>query len=290
MMNRRHKFTLSIHFRLSAIFLGVMVVLVLINIYIYMNVNHVVDNINQVYEKNFKLNELQEELQNIQLCMTEYLENKNTDSMENYYRHVQEYEHILTDLNSETVGDDYFLMEKNILNLSYSYISLTDAGIEYKRGRDVEKYRVAYMDTLRISGYLNTYIESLNNARFKNNSANYQALVSILKYTQKLSIGILFLAALATLVLVSFATRAITHPLRVLAQTANKVAEGTLDVEPVEISSEDEVGVVTKAFNQMLFSIRQYIVRVTENMERERDLQEKELRMETHLKEAQLNY
>ena len=120
MMNRRHKFTLSIHFRLSAIFLGVMVVLVLINIYIYMNVNHVVDNINQVYEKNFKLNELQEELQNIQLCMTEYLENKNTDSMENYYRHVQEYEHILTDLNSETVGDDYFLMEKNILNLSYS--------------------------------------------------------------------------------------------------------------------------------------------------------------------------
>ena len=140
MMNRRHKFTLSIHFRLSAIFLGVMVVLVLINIYIYMNVNHVVDNINQVYEKNFKLNELQEELQNIQLCMTEYLENKNTDSMENYYRHVQEYEHILTDLNSETVGDDYFLMEKNILNLSYSYISLTDAGIEYKRGRDVEKH------------------------------------------------------------------------------------------------------------------------------------------------------
>ena len=139
MMNRRHKFTLSIHFRLSAIFLGVMVVLVLINIYIYMNVNHVVDNINQVYEKNFKLNELQEELQNIQLCMTEYLENKNTDSMENYYRHVQEYEHILTDLNSETVGDDYFLMEKNILNLSYSYISLTDAGIEYKRGREDRK-------------------------------------------------------------------------------------------------------------------------------------------------------
>ena len=40
----------------------------------------------------------------------------------------------------------------------------------------------------------------------------------------------------------------------------------------------------------MLVSIKQYIQRLTESMEKERDMQEKELMMESHLKDAQLKY
>ncbi len=280
----------SIRFRLTAIFFGVMVVLMLINIYIYMNVNGVIANIDKVYVENFTLNLLQDELQNIQDCMTEYLENKNTDSVENYYRHVQGYQDILQELNSETVAEEYQLMEKNICNMSKAYIILTDETIELKRGRDVEKYKVTYAKALKLSSYLNTYIESLNNSRFRANSANYQSMLSVLRYTQRLSIVILIIASMATVVLISVATRQITRPLTILAATANKVAEGNLDIDPVVITTEDEVGVVTKAFNKMLYSIREYIERIKENMERERALQEKELLMEAHLKEAQLNY
>lgn len=287
---RKSRIVMTIRFRMTAIFLGVMVVLMLINVYIYMNVNRVVMDINQVYIKNFRLNILQDELQNIQDCMTQYLENKNTDSMENYYRNVQIYSDTLDELNSKTVDDEYMLMEKNIYNLSKAYIDVTDETIEYKRGRNVEKYSYTYEKTVRMCGYLNTYIESLNNSRFKANSANYQAMLRIFYYTQQLSIGILFVVAVITIVLISLATRQITLPLTRLAAAANKVASGTLDVEPVEIISEDEVGVVTGAFNKMLLSIREYIDRIKDNMERERALQDRELLMNTHLKEAQLNY
>ena len=53
---------------------------------------------------------------------------------------------------------------------------------------------------------------------------------------------------------------------------------------------EDEVGVVTRSFNQMLESIRQNIEQLKESMERQAQMKERELLMETHLKEAQLKY
>ena len=53
---------------------------------------------------------------------------------------------------------------------------------------------------------------------------------------------------------------------------------------------EDEVGVVTRSFNQMLDSIRIHIKQQRESIEKQAQMKERELLMETHLKEAQLKY
>ena len=53
---------------------------------------------------------------------------------------------------------------------------------------------------------------------------------------------------------------------------------------------DDEVGVVTRSFNQMLESIRENIDQLKESMERQAQMKERELLMEAHLKEAQLKY
>ena len=93
--SKLHKFRTSIRFRLMSFFIGIVGVLLLINAYNYVDTNDVIRNINQVYVKNFSLNELEEQLLNIQECMKKYLENKNTDSVEEYYMHVQFYEQML---------------------------------------------------------------------------------------------------------------------------------------------------------------------------------------------------
>ena len=60
--------------------------------------------------------------------------------------------------------------------------------------------------------------------------------------------------------------------------------------EPLRVESSDEVGVVTGAFNQMVISLRDYIDKVRDNMEKESAMKERELRMNASLKEAQLKY
>lgn len=287
--NSRHFFE-SISFRLIVMFLSVILMIMFINIYIYYNVNSIVSNMNQVYEKNFTLNTINEELGMIQKSMTEYLENKNTDSMESYYKHIQDYQQMIESLNVDIAGNNAMIMEKNIYNISWNYMMLTDKCIEYKRGRDIVNYRRMHEKTTVIHRYLSDYIESLNSSLFVTNSNNYRIIVNVLNKTEQLSISILIIAIIFTVILIMYATNKITSPLKRLAHAANNVAEGNLDIEPVEISGEDEVGVVTRAFNQMLSSIREYIDRIKMNMERERDMQEKELLMDTHLKEARFNY
>jgi len=285
-----NKYKMSIRFRMMLVFMGVMSILVLVNVYNYSNINDAIENINLVYEKNYNLNELKDELGKVQECLTQYLENKNTDSMEDYYRHVQRYQEMIGNLNNEVVDEEFFMMEKNIYNISASYLESADKAIEYKRGRDIEKYRMEYVQSEKLKTYLTSYIDSLNTARFRANSDNHSVMVSVLQYTQKLSVIILVIVICSALILISIATSQITSPLRRLASTADIVAKGKLDVDPVEVEINDEVGVVTKAFNKMLYSIREYIDRITENMEREKILEKKELLMNTHLKEAQLNY
>lgn len=285
-----NRYRVSIRFRMMIICFGIMSVLMLVNIYNYVNIKEMIDNINHLYVNNFRLNELKEELLSVQSCMTEYLENKNTDSMEDYYRHVQIYREMCLELNKDVIDGQFFIMEKNIFNISEAYIECTDRAIEYKRGRNAPKYRMEYARSDTMRRYLTSYIDSLNNSRFKANSANHRIMINVLEYTQSISIITLLIVIGATLILIYAATTRIMFPLRRLATTAEIVAGGKLDVEPVEITTNDEIGVVTRAFNKMLLSIREYIDKVTENMERERVLQEKELLMNTHLKEAQLNY
>ncbi len=92
------------------------------------------------------------------------------------------------------------------------------------------------------------------------------------------------------MIMIILITNSITRPLIKLADAAGVVSEGNLNIDMVPIESEDEIGVVTKAFNQMVENIRQYIERLRVNMELEREHKEKELLMESHLKDAQLKY
>ena len=82
----------------------------------------------------------------------------------------------------------------------------------------------------------------------------------------------------------------IISPLKKLAGSANEVAKGNFDIELLSVESQDEVGVVTGAFNSMVVSIGRYIERIRESMEAERALKERELLMEGHLKDARLKY
>ena len=82
----------------------------------------------------------------------------------------------------------------------------------------------------------------------------------------------------------------VTKPLHRLAESADEVARGNFNIDKIPVQSMDEVGVVTGAFNQMVESIRNYIDQLTETMERENQLKERELMMQSHLKDAQLKY
>lgn len=289
-MNLNIKSDFTIRTKLLLVFTFTSLIVLGVNLYMYVNINRNLKVIENVYVSNEMLNDLSGTLSDIQDSMYEYLNTKSSEALENYYRNVQDFNSFLTGLNHEASDDNVMLMEKNIRNMSQEYLKEADLAVMAKRGRNTEKYIEGYENASETYRYINTYIYSLNNKQFESNSNNYEILMVSLRYLEVITTIILFVITSLNVILIMFMTKSITTPLRRLAKAADEVANGNLDVPLLETRYNDEVGVVSKAFNKMIVSIREYIEKVKESMEAESRAKEKELVMETHLKDAQLKY
>ncbi len=289
-MNNKPLLKATLQKKLILAFSATSVIVLIMNIFMYQNINRLINRLDNIYRSNLSLNALEEALNNVQTNMTKYLDTKTTDAMEDYYRSEQVYSDLISNLKDKTSNNNLLLMERNVKKMSERYLILTNQTIEAKRGRNVEKYKVRYDNASTLYQYIGSYIYSLNNEQFKDNSVHYMALSTSIRSLERVSTFLIVSVAVGNMILIALLTQTITRPLKVLAKAANQVAQGNFEVDLVEIQSMDEIGVVTKAFDKMVVNIGDYIKKLTDSMEIERTLREKELRMEAHLKDAQLKY
>jgi len=285
----KHK-NYSIGTRLIIVFIFTLTIVFTVNMYMYMNINKTVSMIDHVYVSNVSLNALSNELETIQKNMYEYLNTKSSDALENYYRSSSNYSYLLSDLNDIASDNHIMIMEKNIKEMSLKYLETTNKTIQSKRGRNIERYKDNYEKSSEIYKYINNNMYSLNNELFKNNSNNYELLLVSLKYLETVSTIILIVISFLSIVLIIIVTKSITSPLIRLAKAANEVASGNFNIALIEAKYNDEIGVVAKAFNRMIISIREYVIKVKESIEFESKVKETELLMKNHLKDVQLKY
>jgi two-component system, sensor histidine kinase YesM len=280
----------SIRRRLILVFAFSSGVVFLANLFMYHNINQSMRNIDKVFNSNVGLNELLNSLNEVQNYVYDYLNTKSSESLENYYRSEQNYRDLIGGLNGEIKNNNMFLMQKNIKNMSDSYLTVLGSSVNAKRGRNVEKYTAAYEEASGLYHYITTYINRLNNEQFKYNSENYEILQLSLRILEVISTVVMLVIIAFNLVLIIIVTRSMTGPLLKLTQAAYEVAGGNFEVDLVQVESSDEVEIVTKAFNNMIVSIHQYIIKTKESMELESKMKERELMMTNHLKDAQLKY
>ena len=276
--------------RLIFIFLLTSMLSLAMSLYLNTNINRSLEQINTIYTSNNNLNTMTGTLDSLHDNILEYLEVKSTDSLNNYYYYEQQYRNLLSDLNHQVTDSTAGSMEKNIYNISQSYLTIADEAIEAKRARNTGKYRTAYNEATDYYNFLTAYIYSLNNQQFLANSRNYQSLEVSLRLIERMNTLVTIAMALFNIFLVIIMVNQITRPLLLLASASNQVAAGNFDVELPPVVSDDELGVVTLAFSKMVISIQEYIEKVKSSIKAEKEAQERELLMETHLKEAQLRY
>lgn len=289
-MLRNGQKTMTLQWKLAIAFAFTTGILFIIHFTMYSNIDRMVEQVDHIYVSNVMINELSIALNHVQESMTEYLNTKSSESMEDYYRSIQDYGVLSGQLNYEVTDNRMLLYEKNIRGMSNAYLTLTKDTVQAKRGRNVEKYKEIYETATTLYHDINVFINNLNNEKFKKNTSKYNDLTSSIQYMEIMSSDILIVAAVANIILIILLTKTITKPLNRLAKAANEVAKGNLSSKVEEVTTTDEVGIVSRAFNQMLDSIETYIEQVKRNMEREQQLKEKELLMESHLKDAQLKY
>ncbi|MCR5684172.1 MAG: sensor histidine kinase [Lachnospiraceae bacterium] len=281
---------LPLRVKMTVISLAVNMLVFMINVVLMLAMNNMSDKIDTVYQTNLQLNEISVSVKNVQDSMTEYLDTKTSDSLENYYLSSQGFIDLIDGLGSSITESRQGRMERSIRNMAAAYLKEVSQTIDAKRGRNVEKYRTKYENATRLYGYINTYIYSLNNEQFKENSESYRGMLTAFRRFELAGNIIMSLVIIATALLILNLTSGLIRPLKSLTGMADEVARGNFEIPVLPVKSSDEIGVVTRAFNKMVASIQDYIEKMRQSAETERMLKEKELMMETHLKDAQLKY
>ena len=174
---------LSLQAKMSSIFILVNLVVFAVTVILILGINSMSSEIDMVYQGNLRLNELSDALTAVQDSMTEYLDSKTSDSLEEFYRSEQIYAQMVQGLSDDVTEATFRRMERSIRHMSEEYLDLVGQTIEAKRGRNVEKYREAginwwdYCGSILVNSYptyfekLPPLIERIN--REKRNSKNY---------------------------------------------------------------------------------------------------------------------
>ena len=278
----------SVRSKMLLAFIVPIILILVVNIYMYISINTMIERVDEIYIANVSLNNLSEDLTFLQNSMREYLESKGTAALNDYYTADQDYRNGLSSLDLKNSGTAVYAMQENIINQSENYLRIAGDTITAKRGRNVEKYKASYEETVELYSDLQNCIYALNNKQFKKNTGDYSILLSSLRYMEIITILILFFIGIVNMVVVFLITKSMTLPLVDLSRAANEVAAGNFDVDVETTDGEDEISVVSKAFKQMLESIQRYIGEIKDSVLRESQLKEHELVMENRMKEVQL--
>lgn len=203
-------------------------IILTVNIVLFFYISRTIDVINRVYSTNVTIGAMSDALGLVRSSLTEYLNTKSTDSMEQYYDACQQYRDYLSELTLEGQGRDTEALLQDIEGLSETYLMAADDTIQAKRGRVVEKYNTGFERSERIYGYINSYIYNLNNEQFRKNSEKYSALRASLRSLAAVTMSIIVAVALVNILLTSFMTKNIMDPVRqreIVMETHLKDAE-----------------------------------------------------------------
>lgn len=290
-LNKRIRWkNMSLQYKLVSIFAVTLLLIIGVNVVLFVNINFMMGRMEKIYVSNVNLDGLLGALEEVHSNMTEYLDTKSSDSLDAYYRSDQTFRDYLELFNSNTSSDEMLLSEKNITNLSMDYLKMVENTILAKRGRNVEQYSIYYEEACRKYDVVEKFIYSLNNARFRSNNKSYRVLLRSLSYLEIINVVLLILASVLAVFLIYLFTGTIISPLQELSNAAKQVSEGDFDVVVQPTDNEDEIGILSKTFAQMLDSIRRYVVQIRESIQKESAMKEKELMMEGQMKDAQLKY
>ena len=109
---------MSIQSRLIILFLITTALIFLVNVFVYLNINRIIERIEAPYSSNVSLNELSDTVSNVQNDVTVYLKTKSTESLEDYYRDAQDYMERLEDLEISSESSELLYMKKSIVLMS----------------------------------------------------------------------------------------------------------------------------------------------------------------------------
>lgn len=288
----RRLIPMTIRSKLLVSFLTMIAIFTLVSFFSYYSERYLLNRVNTLLTNNIIFKEFSAKIDATVTYLEQYLISRNFIMLQEYFRESQEVDALYPNLSVIQPTMENYLLLENIRNMTRSFLQHADMAVQAKRARDSSAYSQAFLEVVRYGTNINWAIERLITRQLEENSRQYLLISKRLDMIQRLGL-ILIIGALIFSVLVTVWTSfRLTKPLMNLVEAAGNISKGKFDAAPLKVSANDEVGVVTKAFNEMAADIAKLILKIKEQSDLAQRLQDQELQnltMKNILREAELH-
>ncbi|TCK98599.1 histidine kinase/DNA gyrase B/HSP90-like ATPase [Natranaerovirga hydrolytica] len=266
---------LSIRGKLLTFFFIIAFFGVIINIYLHNNNYSVMNRFNTHLNNYYDINELLVLTNENQEHLLNFLRSSNENSRIKYIETKAEIEKLIHALHIRLdEGEQYFIV--NAIHYSVeNYFEQWDDAIE-KKIYDNNNYYTYYYNGIQVQAYTQQYIQELLNLSINEGALLYDELSSNSSFNRLLSIMVITLTFILSLIFGGFFSKYLVLPIKKLAKASSHMSKGELNVESIDVQSEDEIKVLADSFNSMSKNIKQLVEDLNEKA-----LIEKELHKET---------
>lgn len=278
--------------KLVIYFMATIILMGATNAYPLYTIKVLINQMSKTFEINEKLNNLYKTLEQFDYVYNDYLTSKYSTSLDQYYKYENELRKVTEDIKLNSLNSQHRITMKNIQNMVDTYLKATSKAVMARRGRAVDEYILYSKESAKVYQYIKEYIQGLNNSVFLDNTDHYLAVKNGFYLVETLNLVLILSIIIVNILLILWFTYSITKPITDLSKAAGEITKGNYNVASIKVESDDEIGIMAKAFNKMTDSIIQYVSEVKEKAELEGKLKEQELEnaiMKSNLKEAELH-
>ena len=269
----------------------IMLLLSITSFFSYYNAKLTLNRMNFILKDYVYLNELNNEVSMLETEVEKYLTTKSSEALLEYYNHYNKLQGKAIEIPRKSVFQEQGLMLKDIAYMIDNLLIETDKAISAKRGRISSEYIAHFKRSNEIGGYIKFYISELLNKKLQEGSEKYSSITQNMTYISYINLTIIILSVIINAVLAVIFTYRLTKPLIELSHSAESISKGNYNVEPINIRTDDEITILSDAFNKMVINIRSHINEIRGQAEMETKLKEQEMqnfKMKSLLKDAEL--
>ena len=238
-----------------------------------------------IFAPSARLNHLITTLEQVTVSLEGYLSTRHFESLNSYLQSSSFLRQLALDLGKGNSYDEGQLLLRDIATLIRAYLDAADKAMAAKRSRDIQAYVGAFQESQKISGFIERFTDRYNRQLLDTNTRSYLALSTWMQRLQLASFLAIIGIALLDFLLLVWLTWRITNPLVILAESANRVANGEFEIVGFPSGTDDEIAILATAYENMMGRIRQHIIDVQEKSHLQQLLREAEL----HALQSQIN-
>lgn len=241
--------------------------------YFFVVVSLVLSSISSSYITNQELDVYLSLMEDTESSLEQYMNLRNYETIDSYYSNRAKLETRTLYLASHPSQDPLIQKEYVVARLTETFLGYADSAVYARRANNTEKSAAAYDQALKAYTWLQSAVADLNASYFKSNIARYNDLLRQFRSVTASSLALIGTVMFLNVLLLYLLVTNIMQPLEDISVTANRLAERDFDIPLFTYEKQDEIGSITRAFNRMIISIREYIDTIWEKAAAENKMQ-----------------